>query len=80
MRFGSENAIVQDSFNNLMMQIIATTIVFLHGIYAFIIFVMKPKNVEILYFSLGSIFAGIIFLITDERFCSLCMNLNFQHI
>ncbi|MDA1923970.1 ATP-binding protein [Bacillus cereus] len=68
VRFGSENAIVQDSFNNLMMQIIATTIVFLHGIYAFIIFVMKPKNVEILYFSLGSIFAGIIFLITDERF------------
>ena len=28
VRFGSENAIVQDSFNNLMMQIIATTIVF----------------------------------------------------
>ncbi|MGG0292385.1 ATP-binding protein [Bacillus pacificus] len=67
VRFGSENAVVQDSFYNLMMQIIAMTIVFLHGIYAFILFIMKPKNIDILYFSLGSIFAGITFLITDER-------------
>ncbi|MFJ8528083.1 ATP-binding protein [Bacillus sp. NPDC094106] len=78
VRFGTENAITGEHFKTLSLQLIVAIIIFLHSVYAFIVFMIKPKQIEIFYFSIASFLTGISVLISNNRFLSDWFELDFQ--
>ncbi|GAF63430.1 hypothetical protein BTS2_0321 [Bacillus sp. TS-2] len=68
VRFGTEKAIMNDHTTTASLQLMMAVIMFLHSAYTLILFLIKSKKKEILYFSVASFFAGCSVLVSDDRF------------
>ncbi|MGM2630391.1 MULTISPECIES: hybrid sensor histidine kinase/response regulator [Bacillus cereus group] len=78
IRFGTQEAILADHLNIIYLQIVVAVVMFLHSIYACILFLIRPKKLESIYFAIASFLAGISVLISDDRIIFNWVDISFE--
>ncbi len=79
IKFGTERAIAKDTNLSLMMQVLASGILFIHSIYAIILYFLGKLDKRLLYFA-GLLFSlTIVNMITsDEKLLNILINIDYD--
>lgn len=78
IQFGTEGAIRSNHYFILTMQLVVALFIAFHGLYATILFLLKPKMKAALFFSIACFFSTLSVLISDDRFLATWISLNYQ--
>ncbi|WP_340085357.1 ATP-binding protein [Siminovitchia sp. FSL H7-0308] len=78
IKFGSQYAIQKEFYFSASMQFLVLVIMLVHSLYAFILFSLRPKRKELLFFALGSLFFGICVVLDDDRLLLNILPLNYE--
>lgn len=78
IKFGNLNAIHKEYYFSATMQFLVLVIMLIHSLYAFILFSLRPKRKELLFFALGIFFFGICIVLDDDRLLLNLIPLNYD--
>lgn len=77
IKFGTTHAINKEFHLSALWQFIVFIIMLIHSLYAFILFSLRPKKKELLYFALGILFFSISIILDDDRLLLNVIPLNY---
>ncbi|WP_062106336.1 ATP-binding protein [Bacillus niameyensis] len=78
IQFGTLNAVNKDYYYSASMQFLVIVVMLIHSLYAFILFTLKPKKKELLFFALGIFFFAICVGLDDDRLLLTIFHLNYE--
>ncbi|MFS0646406.1 7TM diverse intracellular signaling domain-containing protein [Siminovitchia sp. 179-K 8D1 HS] len=78
IKFGNLNTIHKEFSFSAAMQFLVLVIMLIHSLYAFILFSLRPKRKELLFFALGIFFFGICVVLDDDRLLLNLIPLNYE--
>lgn len=78
IRFGTESAIMREHWTSVAMQIMVAAIMLVHGIYACILYFIRPRKIELLYFMIAMILSSLSVLVSDDRLILQWVPLNYD--
>ncbi|MED4123954.1 ATP-binding protein [Halalkalibacterium halodurans] len=78
IRFGTEVAMNREHWSTSAAQLMVAAIMFIHGIYACILFFIRPKKIELLYFMVAVLLSAFSVLVSDERLLLQWVPLNYE--
>jgi sensor histidine kinase YesM len=78
IRFGTEAAIIREHWTAMAMQLMVAAIMLIHGIYACILYFIRPKKIELLYFMVAVLLSSLSVLISDDRLILQWLSLNYE--
>ncbi|MGM7723660.1 hybrid sensor histidine kinase/response regulator [Metabacillus sp. Hm71] len=78
IRFGTESAITREHLTSLAMQLMVAAIMIIHGIYACILYFIRPKKIELLYFMVAVLLSSLSVLVSDDRLILQWIPLNYE--
>lgn len=67
IKFGTENAVNTNGNNNVILQLIVSTLLLLHAIYALSLFLVGRREKELIYYTLLLLFAVLSILINNDN-------------
>ncbi|QXE01097.1 ATP-binding protein [Terribacillus sp. DMT04] len=75
-RFGSSKQIQQETFLAAGVQFFVGAILFIHAVYAFVLYLMRPKKIGTFYFSIAVLLTGIAVVTSDYNAFGYIINLS----
>jgi sensor histidine kinase YesM len=78
IRFGTEAAIIKEHWTATAMQLMVAAIMLINGIYACILYFIRPKKIELLYFMVAVLLSSLSVLVSDDRLILQWVPLNFE--
>jgi sensor histidine kinase YesM len=78
IRFGTERAIIREHWTSVAMQLMVASIMLVHGIYACILYFIRPKKIELLYFMVAMLLSSLSILVSDDRLILQWVPLNYE--
>jgi sensor histidine kinase YesM len=78
IRFGTEEAIMSEHWTSSAMQLMVAAIMLIHGIYACILYFIRPKKIELLYFMVAVLLSSLSVLVSDDRLLLQWVPLNYE--
>lgn len=78
IRFGTENAITREYWTLSAMQLMLAAIMLVHGIYSCILYFIRPKKIELLYFTVAMLLSSLSILVSDDRLILQWIPLNYD--
>lgn len=76
--FGSAYAVNKEIQLSVVLQLVLFVIMVIHSLYAFILFSLRPKRKELLYFALGTLFYSLSIILDDDRLILSVVPLNYE--
>jgi two-component system, sensor histidine kinase ChiS len=76
--FGSLQTINNEFSLSSTMQFLVFVITIIHSLYAFILFALRPKRIELLFFALGLFFFSICIVLSDDRLLLNVLSLDYE--
>ncbi|SNZ04678.1 7TM diverse intracellular signalling [Terribacillus aidingensis] len=75
-KFGSSKQIQKETFLAAGVQFFVGAILFIHAVYAFVLYLMRPKKIGTLYFSIAVLLTGIAVVASDYNAFGYVINLS----
>lgn len=77
IKFGKESAVNLSNYISIAMQLLVVVIIFIHFIYSIVLFILRRKNVEYLYFAFTALCAIIATLLDDDKLLLFWLDINY---
>ncbi|WP_179106505.1 sensor histidine kinase [Terribacillus halophilus] len=77
-KFGSSKQIQQETFLAAGVQFFVGAILFIHAVYAFVLYVMRPKKIGTFYFSIAVLLTSIAVVTSDYNALGYVINLSYD--
>ncbi|PAE09561.1 hypothetical protein CHI12_00980 [Terribacillus saccharophilus] len=78
VRFGSSQQIQKETYQAGLLQFFVGAIIFIHALYAFVLYLMKPKKIGTLFFSIAALLASIAVVTSDYNTLGYVMPLSHE--
>lgn len=78
VRFGSSQQIQKETYQAGLLQFFVAAIIFIHALYAFVLYLMKPKKIGTLFFSVAAILASLAVVTSDYNTLGYVMPLSHE--
>ncbi|MFP7479766.1 ATP-binding protein [Terribacillus saccharophilus] len=78
VRFGSSQQIQKETYQAGLLQFFVGAIIFIHAIYAFVLYLMKPKKIGTIFFSVAALLASIAVVTSDYNTLGYVMPLSHE--
>ncbi|MFP7492531.1 ATP-binding protein [Terribacillus saccharophilus] len=78
VRFGASQQIQKESYQAGLLQFFVGAIIFLHALYAFVLYLMKPTKIGALFFSIGALLASMAVVTSDYNTLGYVMPLSHE--
>ncbi|MFP7254336.1 ATP-binding protein [Terribacillus goriensis] len=78
VRFGSSQQIQKETYQAGLLQFFVGAIIFIHAIYAFVLYIMKPKKIGTFFFSIAALLASIAVVASDYNTLGYVMPLSHE--
>ncbi|SDZ08459.1 Signal transduction histidine kinase [Evansella caseinilytica] len=78
IHFGTETAVTRKHVTSVALQIMVAAIMLLHGIYASILFFIRPKKIELLHYMMAVLLSACAVLLSDDRLLLLWLPLDYD--
>lgn len=78
VRFGSSQQIQKETYQAGLLQFFVAAIIFIHALYAFVLFLMKPKKIGAIFFSIAALLASVAVVTSDYNTLGYVMPLSHE--